>query len=214
MGRPREFDETVVLDAAMNRFWAQGYEATSVRDLAASMGITGASLYNAFGDKRSLYRRALDHYVEHSVRDRISCLGAPPPVAAIQAFFDEIIERSVGDAERRGCLLVNAAMEVAPYDAEFRAAVFQEVESIREFFYACVAAGQRDGTITASASAEALAALLLSTLLGLRIMARIQRQQDVLDAPVKAVLGLLKTPAAPLLEGAAKRARTARPAGR
>ncbi len=143
-------------------------------------GITGASLYNAFGDKRSLYRRALGHYVEQSVRDRISCFGALPPVPAIQAFFDEIIERSVGDAERRGCLLVNAAMEVAPYDAEFRAAVFQEVGFIREFFYACVAAGQGDGTITASAPAEALAALLLSTLLGLRIMARIQRQRDLL----------------------------------
>ena len=39
MARPREFEETVVLDAAMNRFWAQGYELTSVRDLAASMAL-------------------------------------------------------------------------------------------------------------------------------------------------------------------------------
>jgi TetR/AcrR family transcriptional repressor of nem operon len=57
MARPREFDETTVLEAAMNCFWAQGFEQTSVRDLAERMGITGASLYNAFGDKRSLYRR-------------------------------------------------------------------------------------------------------------------------------------------------------------
>ena len=58
MARPREFDETSVLEAAMNCFWAQGFEQTSVRDLAERMGITGASLYNAFGDKRSLYRQA------------------------------------------------------------------------------------------------------------------------------------------------------------
>jgi len=192
----RRFDETVVLDAAMNRFWAQGYKLTSVRDLAANMGITGASLYNAFGDKRSLYRRALDHYVEHSVRDRIRRLGALPPLPAIQAFFDEIIERSMSDAECRGCLLVNAAMEEAPYDAEFRAAVLQEVGSIRAFFQGCVTAGQKDGTITASGSAEALAALLLSTLLGLRVMARTHRQRDVLEAPVNGMLGLLKTEAA------------------
>jgi len=51
MARPREFDETTVLEAAMNCFWAQGFEQTSVRDLAEWMGITGASLYNAFGDK-------------------------------------------------------------------------------------------------------------------------------------------------------------------
>jgi TetR/AcrR family transcriptional repressor of nem operon len=60
MARPREFDEATVLEAAMNCFWAQGFEQTSVRDLAERMGITGASLYNAFGDKRSLYRRAAD----------------------------------------------------------------------------------------------------------------------------------------------------------
>lgn len=191
MARPREFEEKVVLDAAMNRFWAQGYKLTSVRDLAASMGITGASLYNAFGDKRSLYRRALGHYVERSVRDRIVRLSELPPLPAVQAFFDEIIERSSDDAECRGCLLVNAAMEMTPDDAEFRAVITQDVSAIRAFFHRCVTAGQKDGTITGLQSAEALAALLLSTLLGLRVIARTHRERDVLEAPVKAVIGLL-----------------------
>src|SRR6201997_692427 len=52
MARPREFDEAAVLDAAIEKFWLCGYEATSVRDLAEEMDIAGASLYNAFGDKR------------------------------------------------------------------------------------------------------------------------------------------------------------------
>ena len=63
MARPREFDEAAVLDAAMDCFWRNGYEATSVRDLAAHMGITGASLYNAFGgkvDSRRLMRSRID----------------------------------------------------------------------------------------------------------------------------------------------------------
>jgi TetR/AcrR family transcriptional regulator, transcriptional repressor for nem operon len=64
MARPREFDEGTVLDAAVLCFWKQGYEATSVRDLVAQTGITAASLYNAFGDKRALYQKALDHYVD------------------------------------------------------------------------------------------------------------------------------------------------------
>ena len=71
MARPREFDEGAVLDAAVLCFWKQGYEATSVRDLVAHTGITAASLYNAFGDKRALYEKALDHYVEESIVDRI-----------------------------------------------------------------------------------------------------------------------------------------------
>lgn len=211
MARPREFDEATALDAAMNRFWAQGYELTSVRDLAASMGITGASLYNAFGDKRSLYRRALAHYVEHSVRDRIRRLSKLPPVAAIEAFFDEIVERSVRDSEFRGCLLVNAALEVAPYDPEFRDAVVQELGRIKAFFHDSVTAGQEDGTITALQPPGMLAALLLNTLLGLRVMARTHRDRKVLNASVKGVLGLLKTGATPLPGAVGQQARTARP---
>ena len=64
MARPREFDEADALDAATDCFWRDGYEATSVRDLAARMGITGASLYNAFGDKRSLFREVLQRYAD------------------------------------------------------------------------------------------------------------------------------------------------------
>src|ERR1700751_346543 len=93
MARPRKFDETTVLEAAMNCFWAQGFEQTSVRDLADQMGITGASLYNAFGDKRSLYRQAFPHYLTQSVRDRVARLEKLRPAAAIQAFLDEIIDR-------------------------------------------------------------------------------------------------------------------------
>ena len=58
MARAREFDEAAVLDAAIEKFWLCGYEATSVRDLADEMYIAGASLYNAFGDKRALYELA------------------------------------------------------------------------------------------------------------------------------------------------------------
>jgi TetR/AcrR family transcriptional regulator, transcriptional repressor for nem operon len=103
MARPREFDEVTVLEAAMNCFWAQGFESTSVRDIAEQMGITGASLYNAFGDKRSLHRQVLDHYLETSVRDRVSRLERLPPLPAIRAFFEEVIQRSVTDEQRRGC---------------------------------------------------------------------------------------------------------------
>lgn len=192
MGRPREFDEATVLDAAMRRFWAQGYEATSVRDLAADMGITGASLYNAFGDKRTLYRRALDFYFQGSVRDRIRRLeGTLPPLDAIRAFFAEIVERSVTDAQCRGCLLVNSALEVKAEDNELRAAVAAEMVLIEDFFQRCAAAGQADGTVVDRLPPDTLAKLLLSVLLGLRVLARTRPQREVLDGAVSGALGLL-----------------------
>src|SRR5579871_6171429 len=79
MARPREFDEAAVLDAAIERFWLRGYEATSVRDLADEMNIAGASLYNTFGDKRSLYERALNRYLDSTFRERIRRLEPSLP---------------------------------------------------------------------------------------------------------------------------------------
>jgi AcrR family transcriptional regulator len=132
MARPREFDEAVVLDAAMQCFWSRGFEATSVKDLLGKTGITAVSLYNAFGDKRALFRTALDHYVEAGIGERIRRCENLPPREAIAAFFDEILKRSLSDRERKGCMLVNAALEVAPHDGEFRKIVARRAQSHRE----------------------------------------------------------------------------------
>ena len=84
MARPREFDEGTALEAAMACFWRRGYEATSMRDLVRSMGISGPSLYNAFGDKRALFRAALERYLDQLPRARIKRLEASlPPKQAI-----------------------------------------------------------------------------------------------------------------------------------
>src|SRR5260370_40363871 len=107
MARPREFDEAVALDAGMDCFGREGYEATSVRDLAARMAITGTSLYNAFGDKRSLFRQSLQRYAERSTRERIARLESTlPPKRAVRAFLGEIVERTLEDRHRSGCLLL------------------------------------------------------------------------------------------------------------
>ncbi len=193
MARPREFDEATVLEAAMNRFWAQGFGQTSVRDLAEQMGITGASIYNAFGDKRSLYRQAFAHYLAQTVRDRVARLENLRPLKAIRSFFDEIIDRSVDDEQRRGCMLVNAALELAPYDPEFKKLVAAEMIFIEAFFRRCVEAAQQEGLIASVRPAGELAKMLLSVLIGVRVLARTRPQRDVLEGAANAVLALLET---------------------
>jgi TetR/AcrR family transcriptional repressor of nem operon len=198
MARPREFDETAVLEAAIQCFWSRGYEATSVRDLAEKMGLTGASMYNAFGDKRSLYRRALDHYVEQSFRDRVGRFERNlAPREAIGSFFDEIIERSLSDKQRKGCMLVNSALEMAPHDPEFQRVVADVLVQVEGFFRRCVAVGQSEGTISGFQSAEDLARLLLSTLLGLRVLARTRPERELLEGVLRPVLALLDSRTSP-----------------
>jgi len=194
MVRPREFDEAAVLSAALKCFWARGFEATSVRDLIAQTGITGASLYNAFGDKRALYEKALDRYVEDSVAARIARCSALPPRAAVQAFFADIVARSLGDAERKGCMLVNAALEVAPHDAGIRRAVAGVLTEIERFFRDCVAAGQADGSIARGQPAEDLARHLLGVLMGMRVLARVRPERDLLEGMLRPALALLDPP--------------------
>jgi TetR/AcrR family transcriptional repressor of nem operon len=191
MARPREFDEEVVLNAAVQCFWNRGYEATSVRDLVEKTGITSASLYNAFGDKRALYQRALDHYVEESVADRIRRCEELAPREAIGAFFAEILRRSLADPQHKGCMLVNAALDVAPHDRGFQKIVASVLIRIEAFFRGCVEAGQADGTITRSLSAENLAHHLLGVLMGVRVLARVRPERALLEGVVAPALALL-----------------------
>lgn len=192
MARPREFDEEKVLVLAVEHFWEHGYEATSIRDLAQAMGLTTASIYNAFGDKRAVYRKALDFYVERSFVDRVGRFETRPPRQAIEAFFEEIIERSLGDSKRKGCMLVNSALEVAPHDPEFQRVVTDVLVQVEGFFRRCVLAGQGDGTIGRRQSASDMGRTLLGTLLGIRVLARTRPEKELLEGLVKPVLTLLE----------------------
>lgn len=192
MARPREFDEAAALDAAIQCFWSRGYEATSVRDLADAMGIVGPSLYNTFGDKRTLYRQALERYVERGFCDRVRRFESQlAPRAAIGAFFDEIIEMSLADDQRKGCMIVNSALELAPHDAEFQAALAVVLRDMEAFFHRCVKAGQDAGAINASLPADDLARMLLGLLMGLRVLARSRPEPELLRGLVRPALTLL-----------------------
>ena len=191
MARPREFDEKAVLDAATECFWRYGYEATSVRDLIDRTGLAGASLYNAFGDKRALHRLALDHYVEGSVADRIRRCEVLAPREAIVAFFAEIIKRSLADAERKGCMLVNTALDLAPHDPGCREIVSEALGGIEAFFLGCVEAGQRAGAFSSSIPAKTLASHLLGVLMGVRVLARVRPERELLEGVVAPALAIL-----------------------
>jgi TetR/AcrR family transcriptional regulator, transcriptional repressor for nem operon len=192
MARPREFDEGAVLHAAVLCFWKQGYEATSVRDLVEHTGVTAASLYNAFGDKRALYEKALGHYVEQSIADRIRRCESLPPLRAIEAFFEEVVKRSLKDRDRKGCMLVNAALDVGLHDPAFRKIVAEALLGIEAFFEGCVRAGQADGSMTRSLPAKTLAQNLLGVLMGIRVLARVRPERALLEGVTAPALARLR----------------------
>ena len=192
MARPREFDEDAVLDIAIKQFWLNGYEATSVRELASNMGLAGASLYNAFGDKRSLYRRALERYWDQTFRERVGRLEEGTPAdSAIRTFFGGIIDRAATDKRKRGCMLVNSTLESVSGDPERRRIADAFLREAESFFLRCVTAGQKEGTITKSQARGDLARMLPVQLLGIRVLARRNSDRDILEAAIRPVFALL-----------------------
>ncbi|MGB6936321.1 MAG: TetR/AcrR family transcriptional regulator [Xanthobacteraceae bacterium] len=195
MPRPREFDETAALEAAIECFWHRGYEATSLRDLTAAMGITAPSLYNAFGDKEELFAFALERYIDRNTCGRLRRLEETlPPKQAIERFFAEIVEHSVSDRQRKGCFLINSAIEIAPHHAKCRAVITKQFHGIKGFFARCILAAQADATVPLHLDADDVAKLLLGVLLGVRVLARTNPSRSVLEGVVRPALALLDLP--------------------
>ena len=203
MARLKEFDEERAIDGAVDCFWKRGYEATSVRDLADAMEIGGASLYNAYGDKRALFEKSLERYANRSMRERIARMEAEHrPKEAIRAFLFEIIDRSLKDPDRKGCLLVNSALDVAPHDAEIG-----KVGGKLSRRDARLLPPQRRGGAQAPArrrrrlDAEEASGHLLGVLAGIRVLARTGAKRKLLEGVARPALALLERRAMILDQG-------------
>jgi TetR/AcrR family transcriptional regulator, transcriptional repressor for nem operon len=192
MTRPRSFDEPAVLDAAINCFWHRGYAATSMRDLSGEMGLGSASLYNAFSDKRTLFVRALDRYLDQTMRERIARLERTvPPKRAVTIFIAEIVERSINDPGQRGCMLVNAAAEIAPLDRELGRHIAACLDELHSFFRRCIVRAQANGSVPADRDDAEIAALLLGVVMGIRVLARAKPDRKLLRRIAKPALAML-----------------------
>lgn len=190
LARPREFTDEKVLDAAIDCFWQRRFGATSVRDLTSKTGINGQSLYNAFGDKHAVFAQALERYAERSMRSTVRRLEKRlSPRNAIRELLGLLVEKSVTDPDRRGCLIVNSALEVSAHDAELGKLIAFEA-----FFRQCLRRGQQSGEINQSITARDAALLLLGVVLGLRIAARSRLERALLAGMVRPALALLDPP--------------------
>lgn len=107
MGRPRSFDYDKAVLQAMAVFWEKGYDGASMRDLTGAMGITGPSLYAAFGDKRGLYLETIDHYCSaDGCKPLVVLEGEENIETALHAFLSEVIGSATEhESGAKGCFL-------------------------------------------------------------------------------------------------------------
>ncbi|GAB3601615.1 TetR/AcrR family transcriptional regulator [Microbacterium tumbae] len=115
MARPRKFDEHSTVQTARDVFRRRGYAATSISDLSEATGLGKGSIYNAFGDKETLYRRAFDDYCRASISTSDAILDdADAGIEAAFAYVHQVVEDTVADEEHIGCMIAKVTTERVP----------------------------------------------------------------------------------------------------
>jgi len=173
VGRPREFDEEQVLDAAMKAFWAHGYEATSLADLVSVTGLHKGSLYQAFGDKHSLFIQTLNRYLQNVRHRKNQTLEeADTPLGGIRAVLHGFIDMSEDDADcPRGCMAVKMLVEMAPHDSEVQRIMEEHKKGMRASIERRVSQAQANGELDADKSPEMITSLIMIFMDGLATQA-------------------------------------------
>lgn len=156
----------------MELFWEKGYEATSVEDLVSHLGIGRASLYATFGSKRELYLRALDRYVETGI-PFVDLLSQPGPVLpAVRSLVHRYAEESARDTARRGCFVVNTAVELAPHDDVAARRVAAHWDAVETTLTSALTRARAQGELSPGREPRALARFLLTVMQGMRAVGK------------------------------------------
>src|SRR5258708_18681077 len=131
MGRPRSFDIDSALDRVLLVFWRKGYEGASLSDLTKAGGVNRPSLYAAFGDKKALFRKALDRYLIGPAAYTQEALKEPTARSVVERLLQGAADLNAGPRNPGGCLMVQGALVSG--DAG---------DSIRQELVACRTAGE------------------------------------------------------------------------
>lgn len=176
-GRPRNFEPEQVLDRAMLEFWKRGYEATGLADLERATELGRQSLYGAFGDKRALFSRVVEHYFERVLKPGIiDVLDAPGSGRDnIERIF-ALWETTAASADFNGCLVGNAISEIGLRDAEMREMLKRKIELLEAAFARALRRAKRAGEVREDLEVTATARALVTTAQGLAVVARVQRE--------------------------------------
>lgn len=190
MARPRTFNPDEVLLIARDVFWKQGYQNTSLDDITAATGLTKPSLYAAFGDKASLFRKVLDRYHAEVLEKAARVLESDTfSLTAIATWLASLPPIASYLAEGRGCLSVNASTDgsldnpsirgdIAAFNEKLEALVRERLEQDRARLAA---------DFDPSAAAHTVTALYL----GLMVMAKQKQRPEIFTSVISQVPHLL-----------------------
>jgi TetR/AcrR family transcriptional repressor of nem operon len=192
MGRLKQFDPDVAVSTAMDLFWRRGYGATTPADLVDALGIGKGSLYNTFESKRALFEQALRRYGDQRVAGLIELLNRPEPARArLRAALERLAAPENADLRQRGCLAVNTVTELGETDEAAATIVRGVFERMERALQATIEEGQRNGELDADCSAKEIASLMLTTIIGMSVVAKTADRTGRSRRVVRAMMSLI-----------------------
>lgn len=192
MARTKDFDETEVLNRAMNIFWSRGYNATSMEDLVGGLGISRSSLYDTYTDKHTLFIKALENYNQLNqlkIQEIINRNG--PAKETMRTLIEMAITGISGGKKLTGCMMVNAEVEVAPYDKEVNKLVCRNYQELEELFYQVIEKGKKKGEIKTRQDSKSLARFISNAVKGIQVTAKTSSDKSVFDDIIRITLSTL-----------------------
>ena len=170
--RPKEFEVSDAADAAMHVFWRRGYAATSIQDLVVGTGLSRSSLYGTFESKQALYEKALERYAAVTTSNVNLLSGPGSPKDLIRQLLVGVATSELKDPQRRGCLVANAALEVAGHDEAVAKLVTHNLQRLQAAIQALILRGQASGEIASTRDARALSHFIVNTMQGMRVLGK------------------------------------------
>ena len=195
-GRPRAYDPEVALAKATETFWSQGFAGASLDDLSAATGMNRPSLYGAFGDKQTLFKTALDAYMD---RSRAAMIEAFRGGGSLREVLTRIYHTALGfylsdDMGGRGCFLASAGLGQAVVDSEVRQIVADGLHELDRGVEGLMQRRQARGELPADADPVALGRVASMMMNALSVRARAGETREQLEATIPVMVGLICGP--------------------
>ncbi len=191
MARKREFDENEALKQAMQLFWVQGYEKTSMEELVNCMGVHRKSIYDTFGNKHELFIKALEYYkttigqqLLQQVENEKTALGK------IKALFDYAWINNKEQA--KGCLIVNTGVELSPHDEAIAQIVRLNFFETERVIYQLLQQGQIAGEFSSTIDLSTTTQFIHNSLIGIRVQLKTTDEKEKLQPIIDMTLSVLK----------------------
>ena len=193
MNRTRTFDPSTALGQVVDLFSSKGYSETSMEDIVQTTGVSRYGLYGTFGNKRELFEQALEQYAEGmGKRSFLRLLEPGASLDHIRNIFTERVADMCGSDERKGCLFIHTAMELAPQDEELRGVLQRFMKRMIKAFAIGLDSAKGRGEISEDVDVDSAGELLTSTMFGLVVLGRTGFPKETLDGIVESTLGSLQ----------------------